>query len=115
MPAYTIRWANRSHSVQDWQISNGDAFQLQPDWVRQAQVVVDQTYTFGVSVTTEGGFASCALTWTQGTQTWSLQSNTPNEWQLAVGGAVVTVRCFLEDVPVEEPEYSARDPVPAGA
>jgi hypothetical protein len=111
MPAYTLYWTNRSQSDQDWQINNGDTFELQPNFTRRVQIVINNTYTFQIAVTTDGGFAACTLTWTQATQTWSLNSMTPAEWQLAAGGANVTVRCLLEDAG-DAPEYVAAEPEP---
>ena len=110
MADYTIRWANRSNSVQDWQISNGDNFQLRPNFVREVAVTIYNDYTWQIAVSTNGRFAAANLTYTAATQTWILDSNTPNEWQLAVGEGIVTVRCFLEDA-TEEPEYSPSDPI----
>ena len=113
MPAYTIRWANRSHSNQDWQISNGDNFSLRPDYVRNVNVTINNDYSFGISVTTDRGVAAATLTYTAATQTWALNSFTPNEWRLAVGNNIVTVRCFLEDVDseAEEPQYVPSEPI----
>jgi hypothetical protein len=109
MPGYTIRWANRSASNQDWQISNGDSFELLPNYVKCATVTINNDYTFQISVTTNGGVAAANLKYTAANQTWNLDSNTPNEWQLATGNNIVTVRCFLNDIPQNEnkPEYMA--------
>lgn len=112
MPQYTLRWTNRSHAVQDWQISNGDHFTLNPDWVRTVQINIQHTYTYQVAVSTQHAFAACALTWNSGTGVWTLQTVTPNEWQLAQGNGIVTLRCLLENVapPAEAPAYVASEP-----
>lgn len=97
MANFTIRWANRSNSTQDWMISNGDNFTLLPNYVRSAQVTINNNYTYQISVTTNHGFAAASLSYTAATQTWQLNSSTPNEWQLGTGNNTVTVRCLLED------------------
>lgn len=110
MPTYTVRWANRSNSAQDWQISNGDSFELQPNFVRNVAVTINANNTWQIATSTDGGIAAASLTYTAATQAWTLNSATPLEWQLAVGGGIVTVRCLLEDV-TERPEYSPSEPV----
>jgi hypothetical protein len=110
MPNYTIRWTNRSNSDQDWQIHNGDHFQLQPNFVRSVAIVINNNYAYQIAVSTNGGFAAANLSYTAATDTWALNSNTPNEWQLAVGGGNVTVRCLLEDV-AQAPAYAPSEPV----
>jgi len=112
VPQYTLRWANRSNANQDWQISNGDHFTLQPNYVRAVQLDIHNTYTYQVAVSTQGGFTACALTWTSGTGQWTLQSVTPNEWDLAQGNGIVTLRCLLQNVTnlAAAPAYVAGDP-----
>ena len=98
MPIYQIRWTNRSAADQDWQISNGDNFTLQPNFVRPAQVTIHNDYTFVIAVSTNGGIAAANLIYTAATDSWALTSHTPNEWGFATAGNVVTVRCLLQNV-----------------
>lgn len=109
MPRFTLRWANRSHSDQDWMISVGDNFHLRPNYVRTVQVTINRDFTYQIVVSTNGGHAAANLTYTAATNTWTLNSHTPNEWQLQVGNNIVTVRCLLEDVneDSEMPDYLA--------
>ncbi|HEX2094558.1 MAG TPA: hypothetical protein VHG28_19290 [Longimicrobiaceae bacterium] len=116
MPQFTLRWANRGTSTQDWNVQNLDQFTLPPDYTRHAGVTVNQNRTFNIAVDTAGfRFTAASLTYTAGTNGWTLHSMTPNEWQIAVGGGFVTVRCFLSDSTQTgaEPEdlpYSPQDP-----
>jgi hypothetical protein len=95
MPPFTLRFANRSTSTQDWIIQNLDQFTLQPDFVRSANVNLNNNYTFNIAANTVNTFAAASLVYTAGTNTWALNSLTPNEWQLAAAAGVVTVRCLL--------------------
>lgn len=115
MADFTLRWANRSNSNQDWMISNGDSFTLAPNHVRSVNISINSNYTYQIAVSTEGGFASASLTYTASTGMWTLNSVTPLEWELAQGGGIVTVRCLLEDVraTVEEPSYTVVETGPA--
>ncbi len=99
MPNFTLRWANRSNSTQDWAISNGDNFQLLPNQVRTVQITINNDHIYQIAVNTNNTFAAAALTYTAATQTWQLNSQTPNEWQLATGNNIVTVRCLLDNAP----------------
>ncbi|HEX8432161.1 MAG TPA: hypothetical protein VF625_12785 [Longimicrobium sp.] len=112
MPQFIIRWANRGTSPQDWNIQNLDAFHLDPNYVRPAQINLNANRTYNIAVDTEGPhFAAATLTYTAAGSTWALTSNTPAEWQLATGGGIVTVRCLLSDPAVQvQPEYSASEP-----
>ncbi len=112
MPLFTIRWANRSNSTQDWRISNGDTFSLQADYVREANININNDYTFQIAVDTDSRFTAAALTYIAATQTWQLNSQTPNEWQLATGNKIVTVRCLLENAELtgNEVEYVPYEP-----
>ena len=116
MPTFTLRWTNRSHSNQDWLLSNRDNFHLPPNHVREAQVTINHNYTFQIAVSAHNAFAAANLTYTAGhAQPWTLPSHVPNEWQLAVGAGFVTVRCLLEDVhgsAAAVPEYRPGDVVP---
>jgi hypothetical protein len=118
MPPFTLRWTNRSGSTQDWIIQNLDQFTLQPDHVRSVNVNLNNNFTFNIAVDTTNTFAAAALTYTAGTNVWSLNTNTPNEWQLAVGGGLVTLRCMLNAVASVQTGgdigYAASDPVPDG-
>lgn len=67
MAAFTLRWANRSNSTQDWMVSNGDGFQLAPNYVRTVNVVLNNDYVYQVAVSTNGGFAAATLTYTAAT------------------------------------------------
>lgn len=115
MPPFTLRWANRSNpgTGQTWQIGGAitDAFQLAADFVRQANVVINNDNTFQIAVFTDGShFAAANVTYTANTQAWTLNSNTPNEFQLQTGGGIVTVRCLLNDAAAEKLRYSAMSP-----
>jgi len=110
---YTIRWANRSNSDQDWIISNGDNFELMPNYVRSAAVRINNNYTWQLVVSTDGGNAAASLTYNASTQAWAINSHTPNEWALQAGNGIVTVRCFLDDVNDGTkviPSYEATNP-----
>lgn len=113
MPIFSLRWANHTDAEQDWMISTGDNFTLHPDHVRTGQVDMITNYVFGIAVTTDGGVAAAELAYTAATQAWVLTSHTPNEWELAVGKGVVTVRCLLKNVNAsgQGVEYTAGDPV----
>ena len=91
MPQFTLRFANRSMSTQDWMIQNLDQFTLQPDFVRSANVNLNNDYTFNIAVSTDNTFAAAALTYTAASNTWALNSQTPNEWQLATAAPIVTM------------------------
>ena len=95
MPQFTLRFANRSTSAQDWIIQNLDQFTLQPDFVRSANVTLNNDYTFNIAVNTTNTFAAATLTYTAASNAWALNSLTPNEWQLATAVGLVTVRCLL--------------------
>lgn len=110
MPQFTLRWANRGTSDQDWNIQNLDSFTLQPDYTRRGQITLNANRTFNIAVNTDNRFAAAALTYTAGTNTWALNSLTPNEWQLAVGGGIVTVRCFLSNANEVEGEDLRYEP-----
>lgn len=111
MPNYTIRFANRSQSVQDWTTTYFGHFQLNPDFVRSGNININNNYTFQIAVSTDGGIAATNLIYTSATQLWSIQTHTPNEWELAQGNGIVTLRCLLEDVPEDEngPVYELLD------
>lgn len=111
MANFTLRFANRSHSTQDWMIHTFDNFQLDPDYVRSADVRINHDYTFRIVVSTDGGFAHADLSYNAETNVWSIQTNTPNEWQIEQGNETVTVRCFLEDQNAIEqlPQYDSDD------
>lgn len=115
MPQFSLRWANRSNSTQDWQISNGDGFTLAPNYVRNVDVDIHNTYTYQIAVSTNGGFAACQLTWAMGTGQWAMHSLTPGEWQLAQGNGIVTLRCLLANVhrlDLQATGYVASSPAP---
>lgn len=96
MPNFTLRWANRSADTQDWMVSNGDSFTLQSNHVRTVQVGLNFDYEFSIAVMDESGLAAAAeLRYSAGTNSWTLTSHTPNEFALAQGNGIVTVRCFL--------------------
>ncbi|SJZ96136.1 hypothetical protein SAMN04488128_10248 [Chitinophaga eiseniae] len=107
MADFTLRWANRSQSTQDWIISIPDSFTLPPDYVREAAVTINNNYTFQIAVSTEGGFAAANLTYNSASGNWTLQSVTPNEWRLSQGNGYVTVACLLNDVYVGGVAYTA--------
>nr|WP_295867535.1 hypothetical protein [uncultured Chitinophaga sp.] len=107
MANFTLRWANRSQSTQDWMINIPDAFTLPPDWVREAAVTINNDYTFQIAVTTQGGFAAADLTYHSATGNWTLHSHTPAEWRLSQGNGYVTVACLLNDVYVHAMTYTA--------
>ena len=108
MANYTLRFANRSHSIQDWMIYRFDSFQLNPDYVRSANVTIHNDYTYNIVVSTDGGYAHVDLNYNATTQVWSIQSHTPNEWEIAQGNGIVTLRCLLEDQDLDEkkPDYN---------
>ncbi|SFD78250.1 hypothetical protein SAMN05518672_103197 [Chitinophaga sp. CF118] len=111
MPNFNLRWVNRSRSKQDWMISNGDSFTLQPNFERSVNLIINNDYTFRIVVSTRGGYAHADLTYSAHTNSWTLTSLTPNEWGLAQGNGIVTVRCFLEDVfEAYIPMYAAQVP-----
>lgn len=118
MPDFTLRFANRGTSTQDWTIQHLDQFTLDPNWVLEATITLHNDRTFNVAVDTPSPhFAAASLAYTAATDSWTLQSNTPNEFQLAVGGGLVTLRCFLSDTAgaedraeAEELRYSPREP-----
>jgi hypothetical protein len=111
MPNFTLRWANRSHSTQDWMISNGDNFTLEPDYVRHVQIEITHDYTYHIAVTTNAS-AAATLTYTASTNEWRLASVTPNEWGFAQGNNIVTVRCKLADITeiIDPPVYLTEVP-----
>jgi hypothetical protein len=112
MPLFTLRFANRSLSSQDWMISNGDSFTLLPNHVRSANINITNDYTYRIVVGTLGGNAHADLSYHAATNTWALASVTPNEWALQTGNGIVTVRCFLDDViEINTPSYAASMPV----
>ena len=114
MPQYKLRWANRSQSKQDWQISNGDNFTLRADFFMPVRLTINNKYTFQIAVSTAGGFAAADLSYNAANQTWVLNIQTPSEWQLQVRNMIVTVRCFLESVWEEDSvglQYEPSDPV----
>ncbi|SEV95490.1 hypothetical protein SAMN05428988_0763 [Chitinophaga sp. YR573] len=112
MPVFNLRCANRSQSAQDWAIFNGPSFTLQPDFVNSGNVNMTNTYTFRIAVNTNNSFGHADLTYTAGTNVWTLASLTPNEWELAQGNGIVTVRCLLENVNEDDaPSYTAGVPV----
>jgi hypothetical protein len=110
MANFTIRFANRSNSVQDWAIYQYDEFQLQPDHIRPVDLTIDNNYTFQIVVSTNGGYTNANLIYNSATQLWSINSHTPNEWELAQGNNVVTLRCLLENVTLkhERPTYNPK-------
>jgi hypothetical protein len=117
MPVFQLRWANRSNpngAIQDWQIGGAihDQFQLHPDFVRQGNINVNHDTHIQIAVSTNQ-FAAADLRYTAATNTWILQSHTPNEFQLQTGGGIVTVRCLLKNhaQAVTSPEYLAKEPV----
>ncbi|HYW08168.1 MAG TPA: hypothetical protein VE913_14490 [Longimicrobium sp.] len=116
MPQFTIRWANRGTSPQDWNVQNRDPFHLDPDYVLTEPVNLNANRTYNIAVDTVGPhpqFAAATLTYTAAANTWAIASNTPAEWQLATGNGFVTLRCLLSDPPAPVlPEYSASDPRP---
>ncbi|WP_206155943.1 hypothetical protein [Chitinophaga fulva] len=107
MANFTMRWANRSQSTQDWMIDIPDAFTLPPDWVREADLIINTDHTFQIAVTTNGGFAAANLTYHSGANNWTLHSNTPNEWRLSQGNGYVTVACLLNNVRFSNIAYTA--------
>src|SRR5699024_6380047 len=110
MPNFQLRWINRSQSNQDWMIHNGDNFTLAPDHVRTANITIHNDYTFQVVVSTNGGNAHASISYTAATNVWALVTHTPNEWQLAQGNGIVTLRCLLEDVNTAQmPDYMAEE------
>ena len=98
MPQFTLRFANRSHSIQDWDVYQQNSFQLQPDHVQPINITINNDHTYQIAVSTNGGYTYVALSYHSHTQNWTIQTPTPNEWQLAQGNGIVTLRCFLEDV-----------------
>jgi len=115
MPVFQLRWVNRSNpgAIQDWQIGGAvaDNFQLQQDYVRAAVLTINNSANFMISVTSANHIAAASLAYTAATNQWTLNSMTPNEFQLAVGGGIVTVRCVLNDVQAAgRLEYDAMEP-----
>jgi hypothetical protein len=112
MPDFTLRWVNRStnNSSQDWQIYMFDNFTLQPNYAREAGITLHNDRTFQIAVNTTNTFVAAALTWTAATNTWTLNSVTPNEFQLQVGGGYVTVRCLLNAIAQDSREGVAYTP-----
>src|SRR5690606_22798710 len=67
---------------------------------------IHNDYTYQVVVSTHLGNAHTSLSYTAATQVWTLNTHTPNEWQLAQGNGIVTLRCLLEDVQnAQLPDY----------
>lgn len=116
MPAFTLRWANRGTSTQHWMVQNFDDFTLLPNYVRSVAININNNYTYMMAVDTPGPrFSAASLTYTAATNLWTLNSMTPNEWQLAQGNGIVTVRCLLSDDGAQQadvPSYAAADPEP---
>ena len=117
MPLFTLRWANRGTSDQNWMVSNGDHFTLPPGYVREVQVNLHNSHSYGITADTPSPrFATATLTYTAPAGVWSLTSPSPIEWQLAQGNGIVTVRCLLSDaagVRETPPRYDAAAPAPA--
>lgn len=107
MPNFTIRWANRSHTVQQWEIHNGDSFLLNSNYVRAVNVTINANYAYDIQVNTnKGALARADLIYDAVANTWHLNSDNPHTWELASGNGLVTVRCYLEDyVQIEKPTY----------
>jgi len=115
MAVFQLRWVNRSNpgAVQDWQIGGAvaDNFQLQQNYERAAALNINNSANFMISVSSVSHFAAATLAYTAATNQWALNSVTPNEFQLAVGGGNVTVRCMLNDAQVAgRLEYKASEP-----
>jgi hypothetical protein len=108
MANYKLRFANRSNAVQDWMIYRFHSFQLNPNYVQSSNVTIHHNYTYQIVVSTDGGYAHVDLIYNSVARLWSIQTNTPNEWQLAQGNNIVTLRCLLKNVELNKksPSYS---------
>jgi hypothetical protein len=92
---------------------------LQPDYVGGGDLTVNANLTIQIAVNSTRHFAAANLTYTAATNTWALDSHTPNEFQLATGNGIVTVRCLLTDAAAQhrnsfvgsEPRLEREDPV----
>ena len=116
MPVFQMRFANRSNpgAVQDWILHGtiNQQFQLQPDHVSGGNLTINQNGLIQIAVDTNL-FAAADLAYTAATNTWTLNSNTPNEFALAAGGGIVTVRCFLgngDATSHSKPQYEEQNP-----
>jgi hypothetical protein len=117
MPQFQLRWVNRSNpgAVQDWQIGGAvaDNFQLQQNYERAAALNINNNANFMIAVSSANHFAAATLTYTAATNQWTINGVTPNEFQLAVGAGIVTVRCVLNNVQVAgRLEYTVMEPAP---
>lgn len=101
MPVFTMRYVNRSNpgASQDWNIGGiiRQDFTLQPNYEAGGQLTITNNGTILIAVDSESRFAAASLVYTAATNTWTLDSQTPNEFQLQVAGVTVTVRCLLTD------------------
>jgi hypothetical protein len=115
MPTFTMRWANRSNpgAEQDWILGGivHENFTLAPDYVASGQLTINANGTVQIAVNSQHHFAAATLTYTAVGNHWALASNTPNEFQLAAGGNIVTVRCLLNDA-AARPPYEAYEAMP---
>ncbi len=111
MPDFTLRWTNRSNVEQDWAIHPvGDDFTLQPNFSRAVRASHGANYTYQIAVSTTNTFGAANLTYTAATNSWTLNSHTPNEFQLDVNGATVRVTCTLR-ARVEMGDDSTYEPI----
>lgn len=97
---FTIRWTNRSHNNyrQTWIIDNLDSFELDHDYTRPADINVTHDHSFIISVNVlENTFLTAAATlrFDAANQIWSLDSPTPEEFELVTENNTVRVICFL--------------------
>jgi len=107
MPVYTVHWANRSRIDQDWIVSNGDNFLLTPKHVRLINIYPNDDRNYIIAVSASDAYVSANLSYSADLQAWSLNSHTPNEWQLITSHGNVTVNCFLKnnDTPPRSTEH----------
>lgn len=108
MSNFTLTIANKSNSTQDWMVRDDNDYVICPGRFTTAYIQINNDYTFHFSVTTDGGFAYTALRYSMATAEWSLETVTPNEWELTREGDFITLSCLLEDVDdtIDRPAFS---------
>jgi len=95
MLAYTLHWANQSAANQDWIISNVDNFLLAPKHNQLTNIFPCDDRNYIIAVSADETYASANLRYAADIQTWSLNSHTPNQWQIITRNRNITINCFL--------------------
>ena len=91
---FTLSFANWSNSTQDWAIYKFDEFQLQPYHIHSVVYTINKKDVLQIIVYTKRGFPYADLNYNSSTQLWSINSNTPNKWELVQRNNTVTLMCY---------------------